>query len=77
MVCIKLCAKNDRNGNPRRVYVLIGSDGCVKRAIDEGYAGRGALDGVVGRDVIIQEFDTTPTEYRRLLRAFPARRPGA
>ena len=72
MVCIKLCAKNDNNGNPRRVFVFIDSDGSVINAIDEGYAGRGAvdddLDSTVGSN--IAEFDTTPGEYRRLLRQF-------
>ena len=71
MVCIRLCAKNDVNGNPRRVFVLLDSDGCIVRAIDEGYAGVGALDGIFDyRQLGIPDFDTTPAEYRRLLREF-------
>lgn len=77
MVCIKLCAKNDSNGNPRRCYVLLDSDGAVVCAVDEGYEGLGALAAIPGASCITYtpvEFDTTPTEYRRLLREFPASR---
>ena len=72
MVCIKLNAGNDRNGNPRWVYVLLDSDGDIVRAVDEGYDGIHAVNRIPGaegvRDCV--EFATTPAEYRRLLRLF-------
>jgi len=72
MVCIKLCAGHTTNGNPRRVYVLLSDDGSIIRAVDEGYEGIGALRGIPGceRQSEPVEFDTTPAEYRRLLRHF-------
>jgi hypothetical protein len=76
MVCIRLRAVNDCNGNPRRVYVVFNRDGSIKCAVDEGYAGRGALAGFgdkIDRANIV-DFDTTPGEYRRLLREFGPQR---
>lgn len=73
MVCIRLCAPNDCNGNPRRVYVLLGSDGSIVRAVDEGYAGIHAIDGVVGKSGLKYtpvDIDTSYAEYRRLLRQY-------
>jgi len=34
-----LNARNDRNGNPRRVFVVYAQDGSILDAIDEGYTG--------------------------------------
>jgi hypothetical protein len=73
MICIRLCAKNDRNGNPRRVYILLDSEGEIVRAVNEGYLGSGALDGILDPSVnrsLIRDFSTTPAEYRRLLREY-------
>lgn len=39
---IRYRAKNDVNGNPRRVYVLY-RDGVAVASWDEGYAGYGAV----------------------------------
>ena len=59
--------KNDRNGNPRRVYVLLGDDGGIVNAFDEGYAGVDAIPlGVHLQLGQITDFDTTPAEYRLL-----------
>lgn len=38
-VVIHLCAKNDRNGNPRRCYVVIRTDQTVLGVYREGYLG--------------------------------------
>ena len=73
MVCIKLRAKNDSNGNPRRVYVMLDSDGSIVGAAEEGYEGHGAiarLPGASGVKYTPVEFDTTPAEYRRIVREF-------
>ncbi len=72
MTAIKLNAGNDRNGNPRRVYVVFGSSGDVLSAIDEGYLGSEAVTilypDLKGKP--IPEFQTTPEEYRLLLKQF-------
>lgn len=39
---LHLCAPNDRNGNPRRAFVVLFDDG-VHAYFDEGYAGAAAL----------------------------------
>lgn len=38
----RLCAPNDVNGNPRRVYAVYGAGGRLVDVIDEGYDGRPA-----------------------------------
>lgn len=71
MMAIKLRCKNDTNGNPRRVFVVFHA-GRMIDAIDEGYSGYMALTSkypeFAGKP--IDEFDTTPTERRRLLKQF-------
>lgn len=66
MEIIRLRAKNDRNGNPRRVFVAI-EDGDVKGVFDEGYSGSAAVPESFGkwRGITI---DVTPSEYRRVLK---------
>ena len=39
---IRLKTKNDMNGNPRRLFVLI-VNGMVKTVWDEGYAGQNSM----------------------------------
>lgn len=59
--CVRLNAGNDRNGNPRRLSVLVHPDGDW-RVADEGYAG--AYNDCHRAPV----FETTPKQYRELLR---------
>lgn len=71
-LAILLNAKNDRNGNPRRVYVVY-CDGHIVDAIDDNYSGwQGVLeffpDAVSGG-----EFATTPAEYRDTIKRFSQR----
>lgn len=40
-----LCANNDTNGNPRRLYALINEDGAYIAAWDEHYHGHNAVPG--------------------------------
>ena len=42
MTVINMCAPNDVNGNPRRLFVVLDEEG-VQWIIDEGYAGDGGL----------------------------------
>lgn len=69
MFAIKLDAGRDRNGNPKRIFVVFNAGGEVMDAVDEGYAGNHALifkypqayfDGEV--------IKTTKKEYRRFLK---------
>lgn len=42
-VVLHLCAPNDTNGNPRRVFVTIDDDGLITGRYDEGYLGSSAV----------------------------------
>lgn len=72
MEAIRLNAGNDRNGNPRRVFVIL-RDGEIVATADEGYRGRAALDeawrgqGGEGKPYY-PTFLTSPTEYHELLK---------
>ena len=39
MIYLHLAAVNDRNGNPRRLFAVLGDDGRVDAIIEEGYFG--------------------------------------
>ena len=65
-VAIRLNAGNDRNGNPRRVFVVIDPRHGVVDAIDEGYSGDAELKKRY-RITSSADFSTTPAEYRELL----------
>jgi hypothetical protein len=41
----RFCAKNDNNGNPRRVYVIWDERGVVAGTVDEGHDGPRAVAG--------------------------------
>jgi len=65
---IRLNARNDHMGRPRRVYVLIRS-GAVIRTWNEGYKGYDAVPTRYRRMALrAPMFATTPREYRDLLR---------
>jgi hypothetical protein len=60
-------AKNDRNGNPRRVFVALDESGHVLAADDEGYAGSpGWVRECHGRGLWELPLDVTPGQYREL-----------
>ena len=68
MELIHLNAGNDRNGNPRRIYVLL-DNGQKRGAWDEGYAGSHAVPSDIrAQHPYPHSFLTTPAEYRRLLK---------
>lgn len=80
LAIIHLDAGHDKNGNPRRVYVVFGNDGYVIEAIDEGYYGHGAITSrkdLKGVPVLSaswgSRFATTYTEYKELLKSFSKR----
>lgn len=56
---------NDRNGNPRRAYVLYNAEGLITDVYDEGYRGvPKACDGLVE----LPTFEVALAEYRALMR---------
>ena len=64
---VRVQAKNDVNGNPRRGWIQFASDGSFVQFVDEGYQGRGAISTLVMEG----EADTIaitiePKEYNRL-----------
>lgn len=67
-----LCAHNDRNGNPRRLYVLV-NDGQRVAVWDDGYLGHYAVPGI-WRDAAYdaERVDITPRLYYELLRTLPS-----
>lgn len=69
MIAIKLDAGNDRNGNRRRVFVVLDKDGEIRGIVDEGYKGTSALrDAFPKVKNYPPVFATTPQEYRELLK---------
>lgn len=69
---IRLAAKNDCDGNPRRVFVMLDSGGRIIGVVDEGYSGYRAVPDVVRKshEFWPVTFETTASEYRGLLNAF-------
>ena len=64
MIYLHWSTKNDVNGNPRRLYMVLDDDGCVVDVINEGYAGNSQVrrkypDAVVGPriEVPISEYN--------------------
>jgi hypothetical protein len=69
---LHMCAKNDINGNPQRLYVMSNEDGKYIAAWDEGYMGCDAVPGPFRKDAYLsQRFDVSVTEYKKLLRTLP------
>ena len=67
---VRVQAKNDANGNPRRGWIQFSPSGDFIQFIDEGYQGRGAISHLIMEG----EADTIaitiePSEYRKLKNA--------
>lgn len=73
MFAIHVKAKNDLNGNPRRLYLVCSPHGPVA-AVAEGYDGSHAIRGAGYEAPIVADIHVQPAEYKRLLRAYPASR---
>jgi hypothetical protein len=76
-IITRYVAPHDKNGNPRRVWVVVPTTGefrCWWFAYDEGYAGRHAMpDAVRGaeEDGVVLRFPdvkVSATEYKRILK---------
>lgn len=66
-VGMHLCAPNDRNGNPRRVYIVFPKDG-DPQSFDEGYVGDNAVPQHIFEQVDFYRVNVSATEYRNWLR---------
>jgi len=60
-----LCATNDSNGNPRRIWALYDVAGNIVQVIDEGYSGRREVPKGL---VELPEITVTPGVYRAWLK---------
>ena len=61
---IKINTDNDTNGNPRRGWLQLDEAGQVLKWIEEGYEGRGAIQGI--NDSESPAIYVKPREYKRL-----------
>jgi hypothetical protein len=63
-------ARNDANGNPRRLWALYSPAGEILAAYPEGYIGTHAVPVAIREKTsTCSQFEITPAEYRRILRA--------
>ena len=70
---LHLCAKNDSNGNPRRLFVLSNEDGRFIAVWDEGYKGSDAVPGEFRKDAYLaQRLDIPTAQYNKLRRTLPS-----
>ncbi|MMZ46561.1 hypothetical protein D1872_81790 [compost metagenome] len=72
IVATKLSTKNDKNGNPRRLYIVTAIDpqnlhhgGERLDIIEEGYEGLAALRNKYPSALLTQEIEVAPSEYKR------------
>lgn len=79
MLIQHLVSTNDVNGNPRRLFLIMGHEGSLLAVVDEGHAGRDAIQ--TGLDAVgfgkggwrpnrieLPEIEVPPSFYRALLR---------
>jgi hypothetical protein len=70
---LHLCANNDYNGNPQRLYVMSDDEGKFIAAWDEGYNGYNAVPEPLRNEAhMSQRFDVSVTKYKNLLRTLPS-----
>jgi hypothetical protein len=67
-IALHLNAGHDRNGNPRRLWVVLNADGDIAAVFDEGYNGTGELIQHFPKAIIALELDITPEQYKSLLK---------
>lgn len=70
---MKINAGNDRNGNPRRGWLLYDDAGVTVGFVDEGYSGTGELRRDAPEAKELGEIPTTPKFYRECLKVFGGR----
>jgi len=73
-IILHLNAGRSGSGNPRRCFVVMAKLGEIIDVIDEGYEGSAAVRKKYPHTPVTDEIDTTPANYRRLLRLGEERR---
>jgi hypothetical protein len=68
MLAVKINAKNDRNGNPRRGWIIYGEGGDFINFIDEEYGGISNLHEKYPNVPDTNEIMVEPGEYKSFLR---------
>lgn len=66
---LHLDAGNDKNGNPRRCFVIFSSSGRIIDAIDEEFYGCKAYEKVYPKYVYLGKFKTSVSEYKQVLKS--------
>jgi len=69
-LAIWLNAGNDSNGNPRRLYVAVDTQGEVLSIHDEGFSGSAAVTDHYPGIAIVGQFHITPAQYRELKKVY-------
>ena len=64
MLAIYIDAGNDRNGNPKRGWIIADDDGGFKDFIDEGFGGIGNLRQVYGQIASTQRIEVAKSVYK-------------
>lgn len=64
MLAIYIDAGNDRNGNPKRGWIIAEDDGQFKDFVDEGYGGIGNLRAQYGNIASTQRIEVAKSVYR-------------
>lgn len=73
-IAIRLNAGNDRNGNPRRCYVILDGNNDIIKVIDEGYTGYAAIKDYPDINPSnVPTIATSASEYRDLLKNYRKR----
>jgi hypothetical protein len=67
-IAMHLNAGHDRNGNPRRLWVVLDVYGGINTVFDEGYNGTGELYKNYPNITIGPELDIIPAQYKALLK---------
>jgi hypothetical protein len=63
MLAIYIDAGNDRNGNPKRGWIITDRDGAFTGFVDEGYGGIGILHQLYGQIPSTQRIEVTKSVY--------------
>lgn len=63
VMAIKIRADNDRNGNPRRGWLIYTREGDFLGFIDEGYGGRQAMTSLFPKAVELASIPVQPKTY--------------
>ena len=72
-----ICGPHDRNGNPRRLFLVTTQEPARILAFDEGYAGSRAIPDVLSHTAPtpahwLPSINVSATEYRRILKMYEA-----